>query len=186
MLERSGRSSGAPRLAELLKIPVIAAGGVATGAGVAAALALGAGGVSMGTRFWTTTEGPMHQNWNKALELDVEGTIFSDRFDGIPCRQMKTAASERMVSARMLNVWRLPDSFTIAKELKMPGSAREQMFSLGPKQIEAMMRMSQMLKMHTITMTTGDLQKGIHRLGHVGGAGARPAQHRGADGPHHR
>ncbi len=157
-----------PRLAEVLKIPVIAAGGVATGAGVAAALALGAGGVSMGTRFWTTIEGPMHQNWkNKAMELDVEGTIYSDRFDGIPCRQMRTAASERMVRAKMLNVWEIfLNSFTIAKELKTPWLRLvKQTFSLGPKQIEAMMRMSQMLKMHTITMTTGDLQKGMTASG---------------------
>ncbi|MFP3534554.1 nitronate monooxygenase, partial [Burkholderia sp. SIMBA_042] len=78
-------------MAELLSIPIIAAGGVANGAGLVGALALGASGVSMGTRFWVTQEGPMHANFkNKALELDVQDTIFSDRFDGIPCRQMKT------------------------------------------------------------------------------------------------
>lgn len=156
------------RLAEVLKIPVIAAGGVVNGAGLVAALALGAGGVSMGTRFWTTKEGPMHQNWkNKALELDVEGTIFSDRFDGIPCRQMKTIASERMASAKMLNVWEIfMNSFTIAKELNIPWLRLvKQTLSLGPKQIESMMRMSQMLKMHTITMTSGDLEKGMTASG---------------------
>ena len=157
-----------PRLAELLKIPVIAAGGVANGAGLVAALALGAGGVSMGTRFWTTKEGPMHQNWkDKALELDVQDTLFSTRFDGIPCRQMKTAASERVVNSRMLNVWEVfMNSFTIAKELNIPWLRLvKQTLSLGPKQIESMMRMSQMLQMHTITMTTGDLDKGMTASG---------------------
>lgn len=157
-----------PRLAELLKIPVIAAGGVANGAGLVAALALGAGGVSMGTRFWTTQEGPMHENFkNKAVELDVHDTIFSDRFDGIPCRQMKTAAAERMVNAKMLNVWEIfLNSFTIAKELNIPWlKLATSTLSMGPRHVESMMRMSQMLKMHGLTMSTGDLDKGMTASG---------------------
>ncbi|QTQ34712.1 NAD(P)H-dependent flavin oxidoreductase [Aromatoleum petrolei] len=157
-----------PRLAEVLKIPVIAAGGIANGDGLVAALALGAGGVSMGTRFWTTKEGPMHQNWkNKALELDVQDTLFSPRFDGIPCRQMKTAASERMMNTKMLNVWEIfLNSFAIARELNIPWPTLvKQTLSLGPRQIESMMRMSKMMQMHTITMTTGDLDKGMTASG---------------------
>jgi enoyl-[acyl-carrier protein] reductase II len=157
-----------PRLAELLKIPVIAAGGIATGAQIAAVLALGAGGVSMGTRFWTTKEGPMHDNWKKkAIELDVEGTIFSDRFDGIPCRQMLTTASARMASKKILNLWEVfMYSFTIAKELQQPWLKMVlQTLKLGPKQIDSMMRMSQMMKMHTITITTGDLETGMTAAG---------------------
>lgn len=156
-----------PRLAELLKIPVIAAGGVGNGAGLAAALALGAGGVSMGTRFWVTREGPMHQKWkNKALELEVSDTIFSDRFDGIPCRQMKTEAAERFVQG-MPNLFSvLKDSVAISKELKLPYfKLMLQILSKGPKAIDAMMRMSQMLKLHTITMTTGDLKTGMTASG---------------------
>lgn len=80
-----------PRLAEVMKIPIVAAGGIANGAGLVAALALGAGGVSMGTRFLTTQESPMHANFkNRAVELDIGDTLWSDRFDGIPCRMMKT------------------------------------------------------------------------------------------------
>lgn len=157
-----------PRLAEVLTIPIIAAGGIANGAGFAAALALGAGGVSMGTRFWTTKEAPMHQSWKeKALELDVQDTIFSTRFDGIPCRQMKTDAAVRMVNAKMLNVWEVfLNSFTIAKELNIPWFKLVRKTLLqGPRQVESMMRMSKMLQMHTITMTTGDLNKGMTASG---------------------
>ena len=157
-----------PRLAEALNIPVIAAGGIANGAGLVAALALGAGGVSMGTRFWTTKEGPMHQNWkDKALELDIQDTIFSTRFDGLPCRQMKTVAAEQMASGKMLNIWEVfMNSFKIAKELNIPWPKLVmQTLSLGPKQIESMMRMSKMLKMHTITLTTGDLKTGMTASG---------------------
>lgn len=157
-----------PRLVEVLNIPVIAAGGIANGAGLVAALALGAGGVSMGTRFWTTQEGPMHQNWkNKAVELDIADTIYSDRFDGIPNRTMKTVAAERMSQARMLNVWEIfKDSFGIAKELNLPYfKLFMQVLAMGPRKIDMMMRMSQMLKMHTITITTGDLEKGMTAAG---------------------
>lgn len=157
-----------PRLVELLKIPVIAAGGIATGAQVVAALALGASGVSMGTRFWTTKEGPMHQNWKqKAVELEITDTLFSDRFDGIPCRQMKTQAAEKMANGAMLNLWDIfLNSFTIAEELKIPWfKLVRQTLSLGPREIEMMMRMSQMMKMHTITMTTGDLKTGMTAAG---------------------
>ncbi len=51
-----------PLAARALTIPVIASGGIADGAGLAAALALGADGVNMGTRFMATTEAPIHQN----------------------------------------------------------------------------------------------------------------------------
>lgn len=157
-----------PRLAEVLKIPVIAAGGIANGAQIAAALALGAGGVSMGTRFWTTKEGPMHDNWKrKALELDVDGTMISDRFDGIPCRMMISPASKRMANQRVLNLWDVfMYSFTIAKELNQPWLKMVMnTLALGPKQIDSMMRMSQTLKTHTITLTTGDLETGMTSSG---------------------
>jgi enoyl-[acyl-carrier protein] reductase II len=156
-----------PRLVELLKIPVIAAGGVGNGAGLTAALALGAGGVSMGTRFWVTKEGPMHQNWKeKALELDVTDTIRSDRFDGIPCRQMKTEAAERFIKSFPNLFTVLKDSVSISRELNLPYfKLMMQVISKGPKAIDAMMRMSQMLKMHTITITTGDIKTGMTASG---------------------
>lgn len=156
-----------PRLAETLKIPVIAAGGIANGAGLIAALTLGAGGVSMGTRFWVTREGPMHQNWkNKAVELEVSDTIFSDRFDGIPCRQMKTEYAEKFIK-RPLNLFSvLLDSVGIARELQLPYfKLMAQVISQGPQVVDGMMRMSQMLKAHTITITTGDLKKGMTASG---------------------
>jgi NAD(P)H-dependent flavin oxidoreductase YrpB (nitropropane dioxygenase family) len=53
--------------------PVLAAGGVADGAGLAAALALGVDGVLLGTRFLATTEAPIHANYKQAI-LDSDGT----------------------------------------------------------------------------------------------------------------
>jgi NAD(P)H-dependent flavin oxidoreductase YrpB (nitropropane dioxygenase family) len=64
-----------PRAAEELKIPFVASGGVGTGSQLVAALALGAEGVNMGTRFIATKEAPVHENVKQALlaatELDT-------------------------------------------------------------------------------------------------------------------
>jgi nitronate monooxygenase len=64
-----------PRAAEELKIPFVASGGVANGKQLVAALAMGAEGVNMGTRFIATTEAPVHENVKQALvnasELDT-------------------------------------------------------------------------------------------------------------------
>jgi len=64
-----------PRAAEELKIPFVASGGIGNGAQLAAALALGADGINMGTRFIATKEAPVHENVKQALvaasELDT-------------------------------------------------------------------------------------------------------------------
>jgi nitronate monooxygenase len=64
-----------PRAAEELKIPFVASGGMADGRSLMAALALGAEGMNMGTRFIATKEAPVHENVKKALvaasELDT-------------------------------------------------------------------------------------------------------------------
>jgi len=64
-----------PRAAEELKIPFVASGGVANGKQLVAALALGAEGVNMGTRFIATKEAPVHENVKQAIlaasELDT-------------------------------------------------------------------------------------------------------------------
>jgi enoyl-[acyl-carrier protein] reductase II len=156
-----------PRLVEVLKIPVIAAGGVANGSGLMGALALGASGVSMGTRFLLTQESPLHENFKQAaLNLDVSDTIFSDRFDGVYSRVMRTAAAVR-AERTWVNPFRVfADSFGIARELKTPYlKLFMQVITAGPSKTLELMRMSQMLKMHTITLTTGDLETGMTASG---------------------
>ena len=64
-----------PRAAETLKIPFVASGGMADGRSLVAALALGAEGMNMGTRFIATQEAPVHENVKQAIvaasELDT-------------------------------------------------------------------------------------------------------------------
>src|SRR5260370_13599868 len=56
-----------PRAADELAIPIIASGGMADGRSLVAALALGAEGISMGTRFVATQEAPVHENVKKTI-----------------------------------------------------------------------------------------------------------------------
>lgn len=61
-----------PAAASQLTIPIIASGGIADGAGLVAALALGASAVSMGTRFVATTEAPVHENVKRQIVQNTE------------------------------------------------------------------------------------------------------------------
>ncbi|HOD27770.1 MAG TPA: nitronate monooxygenase [Syntrophales bacterium] len=110
-----------PSLADALKIPVIAAGGIGDGRGLAAALALGADAVAMGTRFMTTKESPLHANFKRlSMEKDVTNTLYSTRFDGIYCRVMETESAHKAMKKGL----DLPAAFfngqDIAKMLNMP------------------------------------------------------------------
>ena len=71
-------------------IPVVAAGGIADGRGLVAALALGAVGVWIGTRFIATPEAYCHDNYKqKIVALDEEGTVVTRAATGKPCRLIK-------------------------------------------------------------------------------------------------
>jgi NAD(P)H-dependent flavin oxidoreductase YrpB (nitropropane dioxygenase family) len=61
-----------PRAADVLEIPLLAAGGIADGRGLLAALALGADGVTIGTRLLLTQECPIHENLKRALAAATE------------------------------------------------------------------------------------------------------------------
>lgn len=78
-----------PEAARAVKIPVVAAGGFADGHGLAAALALGAEGIAMGTRFAVTQESPIPEGLKKAfIEARDTDAVLSARWDGMPQRAM--------------------------------------------------------------------------------------------------
>ncbi len=69
-----------PLVASKVKVPIIAAGGMVDGRTMAAAFALGAEGVQMGTRMVSAAESPVHQNWKNAIVAAKEtDTIFLNR-----------------------------------------------------------------------------------------------------------
>lgn len=88
-----------PLAVRALRIPVIASGGLATGDGMAAALALGAEGINMGTRFCATKEAPIHDHIKQALvnasEQDTNLIFRSFRNTG---RVLKNAVSDQVVA----------------------------------------------------------------------------------------
>lgn len=86
-----------PQVADATGLPVIAAGGLADGRGLAAALCLGAIGIQMGTRFIATEESPIHGNYKrKLLELRETDTRMVGRTTG-PLRVAVNACSDEMV-----------------------------------------------------------------------------------------
>jgi enoyl-[acyl-carrier protein] reductase II len=87
------------RVVKAVKLPVVASGGIADGAGVAAMLALGAEAVQLGTRFIATPEASVHEAYKAAvLKADVGDTAFVGR-GGHPIRQLKNSFSEKYLSA---------------------------------------------------------------------------------------
>ena len=79
-----------PQVVDAVDIPVIAAGGIADGRGLAAALALGAAGVQMGTRFICTTECQAHENYkSKIVKAHDRATIVTGGSFGHPVRSIR-------------------------------------------------------------------------------------------------
>ncbi len=88
-----------PQVVDALSIPVIAAGGIADGRGVAASIMLGAEGVQVGTVFLASEECQIHDRY-KSLVVDAKDTdtIVTGRFTGHPCRGVKTKFAKSLLT----------------------------------------------------------------------------------------
>ncbi len=81
-----------PQVADAVKIPVIAAGGIASGRQMAAAFALGACGIQAGTMFLVSSECPVHESYKEAVIAARDtGTAVTGRSAGAPVRVLKNA-----------------------------------------------------------------------------------------------
>jgi enoyl-[acyl-carrier protein] reductase II len=86
-----------PLIASRLDVPIIAAGGICDGASMAAAFALGAEGVQMGTRMVSAAESPVHDNWKQAIVDAAEtDTVFLNRFSRPGLRALRTERTSRL------------------------------------------------------------------------------------------
>jgi len=130
-----------PAAADKVRIPLLASGGFGDGRGLAAALALGAEGINMGTRFCATREAPIHPNIKQAyLDNDERGSLLI-------FRKLKNTA----------RVGRSPVSEEIVRRLEQPGATFDDVKDLvsgaaGRRMLE-----------------TGDLDEGIFWAGMVQG-----------------
>ena len=87
-----------PQVVDAVHVPVIAAGGIADGRGLAAALALGACGVQVGTCLLASIECPIHENYKEALlKARDSDTIVTGRISGTPVRVLKNRMSREYV-----------------------------------------------------------------------------------------
>jgi enoyl-[acyl-carrier protein] reductase II len=95
---RIGTMTLVPQIVDAVRVPVLAAGGIADGRGLVAALALGAQGVWMGTRFVASVEAYAHVNYkNKIVEIDEEGTTVTRCQSGKPARLIRNRFTESWV-----------------------------------------------------------------------------------------
>ena len=120
-----------PAAARQLSIPVIASGGIADGAGLAAALALGASAVNMGTRFMATAEAPIHENVKRQI-------VDNDELDTlIVFREFENTSrvARNGVSEEILRLSRLPGA-TFADVAELASGMRGREVVLGGGDLE--------------------------------------------------
>ena len=93
-----------PAAASKLRIPMLASGGIADARGLVAALALGADGINMGTRFMATREAPIHENVKRRLvEHDERNTALIFRTLNNTSRIFKNAIAEQVLALEQQN-----------------------------------------------------------------------------------
>ncbi|PKP80252.1 MAG: nitronate monooxygenase [Alphaproteobacteria bacterium HGW-Alphaproteobacteria-18] len=96
-----------PQVCEAVNVPVVAAGGITDGRSMAAAFALGAEGVLMGTRILSCAESPVHANWKDAIvSADATDTVFLNRAGPGPAlRALRTTRTTRLEKEGSPNIF---------------------------------------------------------------------------------
>jgi len=160
-----------PSISDAVDIPVIAAGGFADGRGLAAALALGADGIAMGTRFMNTVESPAHENMKKiSVEKQIYDTIYSERIDGLPCRAVRSKATDRLIKEKFYWVTALYNSRVAARAFGYPWLKLAVGILLsGYKKSKQLAKMANAFRVMRIGMEEGDDKKGVFLMGQVTG-----------------
>lgn len=107
-----------PQVVDAVDIPVIAAGGIGDGRGVAAALMLGAAGVQMGTRFLAAKECHIHEKYkNAVLKAKDIDTLVTGAYIGHPARVLKNKMSRQFLVAEKAAALQDDPDFTAVEEL---------------------------------------------------------------------
>jgi enoyl-[acyl-carrier protein] reductase II len=156
-----------PAIASKVKIPVIAAGGFCDGRGLVAALALGAEGISMGTRFAITKESPLHQ---KTLELCLktteEDTLCCVGPDGLSARHIRTRTAEILAQQKLPLVKTMRSAWEIKRSLNIP-TWRLVVDGLKTRSVQGLARQAITVTTMRRAVLDGDNKAGIMTIGQV-------------------
>ena len=127
-----------PLVADHVKIPIVAAGGIADSRGYRAALALGAQGVQVGTRFLASQEFPIHEAWKQAiLDCGDGGTFLFPIYWGMSTRVIITP---KLKAALADSTTDLESLFDIKSVPKMNETGNIDLFPPGGGQVSALIR----------------------------------------------
>ncbi len=170
-----------PAVTSTVKIPCIAAGGYANGKGLAAAIAMGAEGISMGTRLAATREAEVPDILRKVwVNSGEEDTIIDPAFDGINCRVLKNEAAERLLKKRTIPILDAVIAGLYMKEelklswgdmIRTANSMRHQPIGIGSAKrgLGSMMRFAVGGRLFRKATLDGDIKEGILMMGQTVG-----------------
>jgi enoyl-[acyl-carrier protein] reductase II len=127
---RIGTMALVPEVVDAVRVPVLAAGGIADGRGLVAAMALGAQGIWMGSRFVASIEAFAHSNYkNKIVEIDEEGTTITRAHSGKPCRLIRNKFTEswvgREAEIKPFPIQSVTYGFPLAEKARYEGKIEE-------------------------------------------------------------
>ena len=165
-----------PQVVDTVDVPVIAAGGFFDGRGLVAALAYGAQGIAMGTRFLLTTDNAVPLNVKHFyMERTVNDTIVTTKVDGVPHRVLRTQFVEQLESggrirtlARALRnalAFKTQSGTPLASMIR-EGLAMRKTFDLSWSQVIMAANTPMLLR---AAMVEGDLRYGVMASGQVVG-----------------
>lgn len=126
-----------PLVADNVRIPIVAAGGIADSRGYRAALALGAQGVQIGTRFLACAEGPAHDKWKQAIVECKDGDTTLLPLDRMSMRVIITPKLKKEILDPEID---LPELYDIKNLSKAWGSGDFDLFPASAGQVAALIK----------------------------------------------
>ena len=165
-----------PQVLDAVQVPVIASGGFADGRGLAAALAYGAVGIAMGTRFLLTRESPVPESAKAAyLKAGTDDIVVTTKLDGISQRMVRTRLMDRIERSGTIGMWvRALEAGAAMKRqsgaswFDMLKTARG-MTAHGAMPLQQAMMAATMPMLIQKAIVDGDIERGVMATGVVGG-----------------
>ena len=155
------------------EVPLVAAGGFATGQGLSAALALGADAVAMGSRMAVTQDSPLAQAMKDAVSSSTNAgeadTLYGKNFDGIPARVLDTPMARKRMNSR-------PNPFSIlVRALQAAGDMKVPLWKILPGMLVEYDKIYALAQFGAATndikaaTVDGDIEKGVQFIGQCAG-----------------